>query len=527
MARKAAYDHLLKLLIIGDSGVGKSCLLLRFGDDSFITSFITTRGVNYKIKTIDIRGQRVKFQILDTAGQERFRTISTAYYRGAMGIILVYDITDEHSFLNVRQSWMRNIEQHAPDSVINILIANKCDMHEDREVTTERGQAFANEYGMKFYEASAKTGTNVSKAFRAIATDILRKRGGVIDVAPEHMNIHRHTSNDSILSEMKFTAFQSDEFVDMFDVTKCIYSFRGLQGRKKILKLRFIKAIAMLTFFPITLVFQYVSFFIIPSAGTTLDNDTIAQTIQNYPAFQVYHPKIAPFKTQTIRHHNLKICYLNIDGNAKKKKAPERNNTIPGYEPYHFSAAQENNNKRSIGGIMIFTRLELKAPMIITKDYNDCDLVWMRLNNTMYAIGYCRPGDKQYNINRIDSFFNHLDEDIQEYKDKNNVKNIVLIGDFNARCGNQTGDKKLNSNGKDLIALLQKHELKILNNKYNYGTPTFTTSKNGTSCIDFGLTNKDNDDITLQIDTHPLFYAHRPLIITQKIDADLVTIEKK
>eukprot|EP01083_Nonionella_stella_P178659 631785_1 len=242
-------------------------------------------------------------------------------------------------------------------------------------------------------------------------------------------------------------------------------------------------------------------------------------------AFQVYHPKIAPFKTQTIRHHNLKICYLNIDGNAKKKKAPERNNTIPGYEPYHFSAAQENNNKRSIGGIMIFTRLELKAPMIITKDYNDCDLVWMRMNNTMYAIGYCRPGNKQYNIKRIDSFFNHLDEDIQEYKDRNNVKNIVLIGDFNARCGNQTGDKKLNSNGKDLIALLQKHELKILNNKYNYGTPTFTTSKNGTSCIDFGLTNKNNDDITLQIDTHPLFYAHRPLIITQKIDADLVTID--
>jgi Ras-related protein Rab-8A len=117
--------------MIGDSGVGKSCLLLRFSDDSFTTSFITTIGIDFKIKTIELDGKRIKLQIWDTAGQERFRTITTAYYRGAMGILLVYDITDEHSFMNIN-NWMQNIEQHASDTVNKILIGNKCDMDTNR-----------------------------------------------------------------------------------------------------------------------------------------------------------------------------------------------------------------------------------------------------------------------------------------------------------------------------------------------------------------------------------------------------------
>ncbi|KAL5130223.1 Ras-related protein RABE1a [Glycine soja] len=95
---RADYDYLIKLLLIGDSGVGKSCLLLRFSDGSFTTSFITTIGIDFKIRTIELDGKRIKLQIWDTAGQERFRTITTAYYRGAMGILLVYDVTDEASF---------------------------------------------------------------------------------------------------------------------------------------------------------------------------------------------------------------------------------------------------------------------------------------------------------------------------------------------------------------------------------------------------------------------------------------------
>lgn len=101
MAGTRNYDFLIKLLLIGDSGVGKSCCLLRFSEDSFTPSFITTIGIDFKIRTIELDGKKVKLQIWDTAGQERFRTITTAYYRGAMGILLVYDVTDERSFNSV------------------------------------------------------------------------------------------------------------------------------------------------------------------------------------------------------------------------------------------------------------------------------------------------------------------------------------------------------------------------------------------------------------------------------------------
>ena len=109
------FDVLVKLLLIGDSGVGKSCLLLRYSDDKFTTSFITTIGIDFKIKTIHLDQKKVKMQIWDTAGQERFRTITAAYYRGAHGVLLVYDVTDETSFENVR-NWMRNIEAHASEA---------------------------------------------------------------------------------------------------------------------------------------------------------------------------------------------------------------------------------------------------------------------------------------------------------------------------------------------------------------------------------------------------------------------------
>ncbi|BBN12064.1 hypothetical protein Mp_5g17050 [Marchantia polymorpha subsp. ruderalis] len=121
---RADYDYLIKLLLIGDSGVGKSCLLLRFSDDSFTTSFITIIGIDFKIRTIELDGKRIKLQIWDTARQERFRTITTAYYRGAMGILLVYDVTDESSFNNIR-NWIRNIEQHASDNVNKILVGRR------------------------------------------------------------------------------------------------------------------------------------------------------------------------------------------------------------------------------------------------------------------------------------------------------------------------------------------------------------------------------------------------------------------
>lgn len=178
-AKNAQYDYLIKLLLIGDSGVGKSCLLLRFSDDSFTPSFITTIGIDFKIRTIELDGKKIKLQIWDTAGQERFRTITTAYYRGAMGILMVYDVTDEKSFVNIR-NWMRNIEQHASEDVNKMLIGNKCDLNDKRIVDFERGKTLADECKIEFMETSAKNATNVDSAFIAMAK-LVKKR--LIDTA--------------------------------------------------------------------------------------------------------------------------------------------------------------------------------------------------------------------------------------------------------------------------------------------------------------------------------------------------------
>jgi Ras-related protein Rab-8A len=126
-------------------------------------------------------------------GQERFRTITTAYYRGAMGILLVYDVTDEQSFNNIR-NWIRNIEQHAADNVDKVLIGNKCDMISDKVVETARGQALADEYGIKFFETSAKSNINVVEAFTAIAADIKKRLMVGQTYAYSSMNIDSHAT---------------------------------------------------------------------------------------------------------------------------------------------------------------------------------------------------------------------------------------------------------------------------------------------------------------------------------------------
>lgn len=126
-------DYLFKLLLIGDSGVGKSCLLLRFADDTYTESYISTIGVDFKIRTIDLDGKTIKLQIWDTAGQERFRTITSSYYRGAHGIIVVYDCTDQETFNNVKQ-WLEEIDRYACDNVNKLLVGNKCDLHTKKVV---------------------------------------------------------------------------------------------------------------------------------------------------------------------------------------------------------------------------------------------------------------------------------------------------------------------------------------------------------------------------------------------------------
>ncbi|KAH9300567.1 hypothetical protein KI387_012150, partial [Taxus chinensis] len=164
-------DYLFKLLLIGDSGVGKSCLLLRFADDSYLESYISTIGVDFKIRTVEQDGKTIKLQIWDTAGQERFRTITSSYYRGAHGIIVVYDVTDLESFNNVKQ-WLNEIDRYASENVNKLLVGNKCDLTANRAVEYETAKAFADEIGIPFLETSAKNATNVEQAFMTMAAEI-------------------------------------------------------------------------------------------------------------------------------------------------------------------------------------------------------------------------------------------------------------------------------------------------------------------------------------------------------------------
>uniref|UniRef100_A0A7S3K6D1 Uncharacterized protein n=1 Tax=Aureoumbra lagunensis TaxID=44058 RepID=A0A7S3K6D1_9STRA len=167
-AASRPFDLQIKLLMIGDSAVGKTSLLLRYANDTFSSTFITTIGIDFKIKTIDLDGKRVKLQIWDTAGQEQFRTITRSYFRGAQGIVLVYDVTDRGTFNSVR-SWMSQIADHADAQVNRILIGNKCDNEAARQVAVEEGQRLAEEYGVQFFETSAKNDLNVTESFIAIA----------------------------------------------------------------------------------------------------------------------------------------------------------------------------------------------------------------------------------------------------------------------------------------------------------------------------------------------------------------------
>jgi len=204
MAKKT-YDLLFKLLLIGDSGVGKTCILFRFSDDAFNTTFISTIGIDFKIKTIELKGKKIKLQIWDTAGQERFHTITTSYYRGAMGIMLVYDITNLKSFENIAK-WLRNIDEHANEDVEKMILGNKCDMEDNRQVPKERGDVIALEHGIKFMETSAKNNINIDRAFQELAEAILNKQssnsgipggGGGLPLNPDVDRVNLNSNNKS------------------------------------------------------------------------------------------------------------------------------------------------------------------------------------------------------------------------------------------------------------------------------------------------------------------------------------------
>ncbi|XP_018470139.2 ras-related protein RABA2d [Raphanus sativus] len=167
------YDYLFKIVLIGDSGVGKSNILSRFTRNEFCLESKSTIGVEFATRTLQVEGKTVKAQIWDTAGQERYRAITSAYYRGAVGAFLVYDITKRQTFDNALR-WLRELRDHADSNIVIMMAGNKSDLNHLRSVAEEDGRSLAETEGLSFLETSALESTNVEKSFQTVLTEIYK-----------------------------------------------------------------------------------------------------------------------------------------------------------------------------------------------------------------------------------------------------------------------------------------------------------------------------------------------------------------
>jgi len=177
------FDYLFKFIIIGNTNTGKSCLLHYFLENKCKRSASHTIGVEFGSKVLSLGSKSVKLQIWDTAGQERFRSVARSYYRGALGAIILYDLTSRDAFENVSQ-WLKDARELARSDIACVLVGNKTDLKDDREVETEEGARFAEENGIPFFETSAVSGENVHEVFQTLSKNILTKiEGGLIDAS--------------------------------------------------------------------------------------------------------------------------------------------------------------------------------------------------------------------------------------------------------------------------------------------------------------------------------------------------------
>ncbi|KAL8525980.1 hypothetical protein ACS0TY_015270 [Phlomoides rotata] len=174
MGEEGGEEYLFKIVVIGDSAVGKSNLLARFARDEFDHNSKATIGVEFQTQVLQLDGKEIKAQIWDTAGQERFRAVTSAYYRGAVGALLVYDITRKTTFHSVNR-WLDELNTHCDTAVARMLVGNKCDLENIREVSVEEGKSLAEEEGLFFIETSALDATNVNKAFEIVIRQVYEK----------------------------------------------------------------------------------------------------------------------------------------------------------------------------------------------------------------------------------------------------------------------------------------------------------------------------------------------------------------
>lgn len=172
-------DETFKILLLGDSGVGKTSFLLQYTESQFNNVFISTIGVEYKMKVFNYRNKLVKFQIWDTAGQERFKAITRNYLRGSHGILLMYDITNDTTFDNIKQ-WLKQIYKAVEENVCVIVVGNKVDLEDERLVKSSDAESFCETKGYKYYECSAKTAHNVKEAFNDLSNQVCNKFFGRI-----------------------------------------------------------------------------------------------------------------------------------------------------------------------------------------------------------------------------------------------------------------------------------------------------------------------------------------------------------
>lgn len=168
------YDYIYKVLLLGDSAVGKTCFLLRYSDDSFTENHISTIGLDYRLKMITLENEKiVKMQIWDTAGQDRFRAITKNYYKGAHGIVLIYDVTNLQSFNNIK-NWLSQIKENTTEKVKIVLVGNKIDEEHLRKVSHEEGKKLSEEYNLEFFETSAKNNIRIEDTFNHLTREIYK-----------------------------------------------------------------------------------------------------------------------------------------------------------------------------------------------------------------------------------------------------------------------------------------------------------------------------------------------------------------